>query len=109
MCWKAWTVADPSLATPAHLLGVTHRADADVQMLAGILAGLQQEMRGGPTGWAVYALLARANDRWAALLSPPIPVVQAPQLPPGVTPRVFIPSLSQSAPPSIPAGWTIVY
>jgi ATP-dependent DNA helicase RecQ len=48
-----------------------HQADADVGMLAGILAGLQQLLHEGPTGWAVYDLLRRAGDPWAELLAPP--------------------------------------
>jgi DNA polymerase III epsilon subunit-like protein len=48
-----------------------HRADADVEMLAGIVHGLEREMHAGPTGAAVYELLRRAGDPWAAVLKPP--------------------------------------
>ena len=43
-----------------------HRADADVEMLAGVIQGLAQLVRDEPGGNAVYALLARAGDPWAA-------------------------------------------
>ncbi len=54
-----------------------HRADADVEMLAGIVQGLEREMHRSNTGAAVYELLRRADDAWAAVLKPPaeIPVV----------------------------------
>src|SRR6266480_3396521 len=53
-----------------------HRADADVEMLAGIVQGLEREMQSSITGAAVYELLRRAEDPWAAVLKPPaeIPV-----------------------------------
>jgi DNA polymerase III epsilon subunit-like protein len=48
-----------------------HRADADVDMLAGIVQGLEREMHSGPTGAAVYELLRRAGDPWTAVLKSP--------------------------------------
>ena len=48
-----------------------HRADADVEMLAGIVQGLEREMHNGTTGAAVYELLRRAADPWVAVLKPP--------------------------------------
>src|SRR5437588_8815990 len=48
-----------------------HRADADVEMLAGIVQGLEREMHNGTTGVAVYELRRRAGDPWAAVLKPP--------------------------------------
>src|SRR5207248_6128531 len=53
-----------------------HRADADVEMLAGIVQGLEREMHNSTTGAAVYELLRRAGDPWVAVLKPPseIPV-----------------------------------
>src|SRR6266516_7009052 len=53
-----------------------HRADADVEMLAGIVQGLEREMQSSISGAAVYELLHRADDPWAAVLKPPaeIPV-----------------------------------
>ncbi len=53
-----------------------HRADADVEMLAGIVQGLEREMHSSITGPAVYELLRLAGDPWAAVLKPPseIPV-----------------------------------
>src|SRR5437588_892902 len=48
-----------------------HRADADVEMLAGIIEGLEREMHNGTTGAAVYELLRRTADPWAAVLKPP--------------------------------------
>ena len=49
-----------------------HRADADVEMLAGIIQGLERELCNGATGAAVYELLRRAGDPWAAVLKPPV-------------------------------------
>ncbi len=53
-----------------------HRADADVEMLAGIVQGLEREMHSSITGAAVYELLRLAGDPWVAVLKPPsgIPV-----------------------------------
>jgi len=51
-----------------------HRADADVEMLAGIVQGLEREMQSSVTGAAVYELLRRAGDPWAAVLKPPVEV-----------------------------------
>ena len=53
-----------------------HRADADVEMLAGIVQGLEGEMQSSVTGAGVYELLHQAGDPWAAVLKPPaeIPV-----------------------------------
>ena len=48
-----------------------HRADADVEMLAGIVQGLEREMQSSVTGAAVYELLHRGDDPWAAVLKPP--------------------------------------
>ena len=48
-----------------------HRADDDIKMLAGIVQGLEREMHDSLTGAAVYELLRRADDPWAALLTPP--------------------------------------
>ena len=48
-----------------------HQADVDVQMLGDIIAGLQNFLNTGPTGWAVYELLRRAGDPWTELLTPP--------------------------------------
>ncbi len=48
-----------------------HRADADVEMLAGIVQGLEREIQDGPSGAAAYELLRRAGDPWAELLTPP--------------------------------------
>lgn len=67
---------------PAHRVGTlaerfgcananAHQADADVQMLCGILAGLQQLLDDGPTGWAVYELLRKGGDPWVEVLTPP--------------------------------------
>ncbi len=53
-----------------------HRADADVEMLAGVIQGLERELHSGPSGAAVYDLLRRAGDPWAMLLqaSPKRPI-----------------------------------
>jgi len=48
-----------------------HRADADVEMLAGIIQGLERELHNSTTGAAVYELLRRAGDPWAGILKPP--------------------------------------
>ncbi len=48
-----------------------HRADADVEMLAGIILGLEREIQRGPAGQAVYELLRRAHDPWTQLLTSP--------------------------------------
>lgn len=48
-----------------------HRADADVEMLAGVIDGLQREIASSSTGAAAYELWRRAGDDWAAVLSPP--------------------------------------
>ena len=48
-----------------------HRADADVDMLSGIVRGLEREMQNSLSGAAVYELLRRAGDPWTALLAPP--------------------------------------
>ena len=50
-----------------------HRADADVEMLAGIVQGLQRELHSSPSGAAVYELLRRAGNPWADVLEPPQP------------------------------------
>src|SRR6266571_7568191 len=54
-----------------------HRADADVEMLAGIVQGLERELHTWPTGAAVYELLRRAGDPWTAVLKPPAQVPTA--------------------------------
>jgi ATP-dependent DNA helicase RecQ len=48
-----------------------HRADADVEMLAGIVQGLEKEMLSSSTGAAIYDLLRRAGDPWVAVLKTP--------------------------------------
>ncbi len=48
-----------------------HRADADVEMLGGIVRGLERDIQDGPSGAAVYDLLRRAGDPWAEVLAPP--------------------------------------
>ena len=57
-----------------------HRADADVEMLGGIVIGLQQLAQSGVTGAAVYELLRRAGDPWAEVLAPPAQPVSAGQV-----------------------------
>src|SRR6266566_8926961 len=54
-----------------------HRADADVEMLAGIVQGMERELHTWPTGAAVYELLRRAGDPWTAVLKPPAQVPTA--------------------------------
>src|SRR5438270_6740197 len=54
-----------------------HRADADVEMLAGIVQGLERELHTWPTGVAVYELLRRAGDPWISVLKPPAQVPTA--------------------------------
>jgi len=54
-----------------------HRADADVEMLAGIVQGLERELHTWPTGAAVYELLRRAGDPWATVLKPPVQIPAA--------------------------------
>lgn len=48
-----------------------HRADADVEMLAGIVKGLERQLQEDASTAAVYELLRRANDPWCQLLAPP--------------------------------------
>ncbi len=48
-----------------------HRADADVEMLAGVVRGLEGEFQSGPDGAAVYELLRLARDPWVEILTPP--------------------------------------
>lgn len=57
-----------------------HRADADVDMLGGIVSGLERELHAGPTGAAVYDLLRRAGDPWAIVLAPPPAPTDAPDV-----------------------------
>lgn len=57
-----------------------HRADADVEMLGGIVLGLEREIQQGPSGAAVYELLRRAGDPWAELLTPPISPALVPEV-----------------------------
>ncbi len=57
-----------------------HRADADVEMLGGIVLGLQREIQQGPSGAAVYELLRRAGDPWAELLTPPVSPALVPEI-----------------------------
>jgi len=54
-----------------------HRADADVEMLAGIVQGLEREIHNGPTGGVAYELLHRAGDPWSAVLNPPVQIPTA--------------------------------
>jgi len=67
---------------PAHTVGAlaahygcarldAHLADADVEMLSVIIAGLRDDLHAGPSGAAVYDLLRRAGDPWADVLPPP--------------------------------------
>lgn len=48
-----------------------HRADADVEMLAGIVQGLERLPAEEPGAAAAYELLRRAGDPWSLLLAPP--------------------------------------
>src|SRR5260221_3387792 len=48
-----------------------HRADADVEMLAGIIQGLERELHNSTTGAAFYEILRRAGNPWAGILKPP--------------------------------------
>jgi ATP-dependent DNA helicase RecQ len=57
-----------------------HRADADVEMLGGVVFGLQQVVQSGVTGAAVYELLRRSGDPWAEVLAPPDQPVSADQV-----------------------------
>jgi len=57
-----------------------HRADADVEMLAGIVQGLEREIQDGPSGAAVYELLRRASDPWVELLTPPAQPALVPEI-----------------------------
>src|SRR5260221_14580620 len=57
-----------------------HRADADVEMLAGIIQGLERELHNSTTGAAVYELLRRAGDPWAGILKPPAQVPTAAEI-----------------------------
>ncbi len=76
---------------PAHRVGTlakrfgcaredAHRADADVEMLAGIVQGLEREIQDGPTGAAVYELLRRAGDPWVELLTSPATPALVPEI-----------------------------
>lgn len=49
-----------------------HRADADVEMLGGIVRGLQGLIHSETGGAVVYELLLRAGDPWASILEPPL-------------------------------------
>ena len=57
-----------------------HRADADVDMLGGVVLGLARDIQTGPGGAAVYELLRRAGDPWAELLPPPSSPVLLPEI-----------------------------
>jgi ATP-dependent DNA helicase RecQ len=57
-----------------------HRADADVEMLGGVVRGLQRLIQEDASGAAVYELLRRAGDRWAEVLSPPARAVAADEI-----------------------------
>src|SRR5579884_2420160 len=57
-----------------------HRADADVEMLGGIIRGLERDMQQEPGGSAVYELLRRAGDLWAELLTPPTSPALMPEI-----------------------------
>ena len=48
-----------------------HHADVDVEMLGGLVVGLEQELHSSTTGSAVYDLLRRAGDAWSGVLAPP--------------------------------------
>ncbi|HEY0753736.1 MAG TPA: RecQ family ATP-dependent DNA helicase [Ktedonobacteraceae bacterium] len=52
-----------------------HRADADIDMLGGIVRGLQGLINEETSGAAVYELLQRAHDPWADILEPPVRTV----------------------------------
>ena len=62
------------VGTLARLFGCAredaHRADADVEMLGGIVKGLEVLLQEDASGTAVYELLLRAQDPWTALLAP---------------------------------------
>lgn len=47
-----------------------HRADADVEMLGGVVRGLEREFQ-SPDGALVWELLRRAGSRWTQILTPP--------------------------------------
>src|SRR5262249_25462629 len=49
-----------------------HRADADVEMLCGVVEGLLGEPSRHPAGALIYGLLRRAGDPWGDLLEPPL-------------------------------------
>jgi ATP-dependent DNA helicase DinG len=49
-----------------------HRADADVEMLCGVVQGLLGETGRHPAGALIYELLRRAGDPWGDLLEPPL-------------------------------------
>lgn len=48
-----------------------HRADADVEMLGSVVAGLIGEPARHPAGALIYELLRRADEPWYDLLEPP--------------------------------------
>jgi ATP-dependent DNA helicase RecQ len=48
-----------------------HRADADVDMLCGVVQGLLSEPSRQPAGALIFELLRRAGDPWGDLLAPP--------------------------------------
>lgn len=78
------TASAHRVGTLAEYFGCTlpnaHRADADVEMLGSIVAGLARELHTGPTGAAVYELLRRSGDPWAKLLAPPPQNVTVPDV-----------------------------
>src|SRR5262249_23888244 len=49
-----------------------HRADADVEMLCGVVQGLLAEPSRHPAGALIYELLRKAGDPWGDLLEPPL-------------------------------------
>ncbi|HET8851524.1 MAG TPA: helicase C-terminal domain-containing protein, partial [Ktedonobacteraceae bacterium] len=78
-------------AEPSHRVGSlaerfecarpdAHKADADVEMLAGIVQGLERELECSPSGKAVYELLRRARDPWAEILMPPAQSALLPEI-----------------------------
>jgi ATP-dependent DNA helicase RecQ len=66
---------DHRVGTLAERFGCTrpgaHHADVDVEMLGGIVVGLERELHSSATGAAVYDLLRRAGDAWSGVLAPP--------------------------------------
>ncbi len=57
-----------------------HRADADVEMLGGIVRGLQGVIQADASGAAVYELLRKAGDPWSELLVAPTHVPETSEI-----------------------------